>query len=115
MSDEPKIVCAIELPAPARERLLRIGTEELARPWRAHDGRPTADMRTVYYALCPLWLGPTWRSSDPVGDEKTIRAELSPYDLCSPCSDARFKFPDVFQWVSYVLGMRGLIGGEAQL
>lgn len=104
---EPKIVCAFELPAPIRARLLRLGAEELTREC---DGRK---MTSTRFGLCPICLSPTWKSSMSNEDtELTVHASVDRNELCAPCEDARYKFPDVFRWIVYVLGSRGIIGGE---
>jgi hypothetical protein len=111
MSEEAiQIVCDIDLPARVRERLLRVGMEELARTWRKED----PEKHRAYYSLCPICLSPTWKSSTFEGTGKAICASVDHSELCLPCGEARHRFPDVFQWVVYVLGMRGLIGGESR-
>ena len=107
MSEVPSISCDIDLPAPAKARLLRIGTEELA---RKHDNG--APWKVAHFSLCPICLAPTWVSSSVEEAEPTIVARVSPFEMCHPCEDARHRFPDVFLWMVYVLGSRGLIGEE---
>ncbi len=104
MSD-PVIKSSIVLSVLTRARLLQASKERFAKDWEGQIPM------IVYFTLCPICLAPIWRQSSFEEAESTIFVGISS-DLCCPCQEVHDRFPDIFKWVVYVLGMREVLTTE---